>query len=180
MIYWPIIYNFKVNCLHHKVRRNFVSFCHCVNTLFLSYSNVNPYFILLTSASYFIWDCGYIITKSRPIELFNLLHHGVAIGALTTTSVITFKYQLLILMEMSNIPNYIVYDLIKSEKDSRLMRVIQLVWFGYFRIVKTPQFVYSELYKYNINKIELVCTLLILGMGYIWTFVMGKQLTKLK
>jgi hypothetical protein len=177
---WPLIYRLNTTRFNEKVRRNFVSFCHCLTTLLLNNFNVKPRVALLWSASYFIWDCGYIITKSRPIELFNLLHHGVAIGALTTTSVITFKYQLLILMEMSNIPNYIVYDLIKSEKDSRLMRVIQLVWFGYFRIVKTPQFVYSELYKYNINKIELVCTLLILGMGYIWTFVMGKQLTKLK
>jgi hypothetical protein len=179
MVWWPLIYTCNIQGLHHKVRRNFVSFCHCVNTLFLSYSNVNPYFILMTSASYFIWDIWYIWTQSRPVEWFNLLHHGLAVISLPIPRLVSLKHHLLTMMELSNVPTYIVYDLIKSNKDSKTMRIVQFLWFGYFRTVKIPQFVYQNWYNYDANIIERITIISMVVMGYIWTFVMAKKLNSM-
>lgn len=180
MVWWPLIYTYNIQGLHHKVRRNFVSFCHCINTLSLTYSNVNPYFILMTSASYFIWDIWYIWTHSRPVEWFNLFHHSLALISLPIQRLISLKHYLLTLMELSNIPNYIVYDLIKSNKDSKTMRVVQIIWFGYFRTVKIPLFVYQNWYNYDTNDIEKIIMISMVIMGYIWTFVMGKKLSSME
>ena len=177
---WPIVYQFKKNTLDHKIRRNFVSFSHCLISLFLSYTNVNIHFILINSASYFIWDMWYIIIQSQRIEWFNLLHHLMAIIPLCSYRNSIFKHKLLTMMETSNIPNYIVYDLIQSNDDTKTIKLVQFLWFGYFRTIKIPEFIYKNWNNYDMNMIEISVMIIMLIMGYIWTFWMGKKLTSME
>ena len=176
---WPIIYKIKDTQLEPKVRRNCVCFCHCLSTLILTQLNINTRIILLNSASYFIWDMWYIASQRTISEVFTLVHHVIATVSICTPRNMLIKHKLLNMMELSNVPTYIVYDLIKSNNDSKTMRLVQLIWFGYFRTVKIPLFIYHICNNYNINTSERIQLFLMTLLGYIWTGFMGVKLTSM-
>lgn len=166
---WSIIYNLKKSEIEHKVRRNNVSAIHCATTIALYRFGVSPYLTLFNSMSYFIWDSMYSV---RNLEWTMVVHHVLALVLCMARCEVKSKIETLALMETSNIFNYIVYDLIKSKKDSVAMRLVQAFWFGYYRLVKIPMFFSQNSHTCDLRLHEEYITYLLNLMGYVWTFMM--------
>lgn len=182
LIWWPMIYRFSGHPARfdHKVQRNFVSFCHCISTVFLFRDHT---FIYANTLSYFLWDTYLSFSYASLSELAYIVHHLLAmilmspVGGLPTE----VKARTIVLFEMSNIPNYIMYDLLKSNpsKDYISMRIFQLLWYGYFRLMKIPLYLYDNNEHYNnLTIYQRVSLTTVLFMGYVWTFFMLRGIAR--
>jgi len=174
---WIILFFF--NSLKLKIdtniNRNYISFAHSVSVSIISYLNIYysiNYLLHYISWTYFIWDTLYILynnIKNRNTkEFIYIYHHVVCLFALNEIdNVNSYEInQIFFYGELSNFFNYIVYHLIKtmsSEKNIIIFRIIQLLYFSYFRIYILTQlnFTYypliqNKFLKYNIFIIYLL------------------------
>ena len=108
-----------------RISRNIVAFVHAIVTLTLSglyqiiYSSFIFNIMCLFSSGYFLFDTHYII-KYESIDLLRVLylyHHLASIYILNHGPEYQI-YKILFWAELSNIPTYIVYHLLKTEPKS--------------------------------------------------------------
>ena len=121
-----------------KIRRNFVSAAHAATTCVLYSAKIGSTENLVARVSllYFIWDTVYIMAQEK-MEYGYLYHHALAIHSLLRNDIPSeIVLYILFVSEFSNLPGYYVYHQLKLGKDPAVMRVVQFLWFSYFRMYK--------------------------------------------
>ena len=159
-----------------KVATNINSIIHAVGTslfcsVYLFFPNYNIYYwIIIYSSSYFIHDILLIIRyKSIIANITYLLHHIISIYTLYTCNYDVLIKGLLI-MELSNVPNTIVYHAIKQNYSINTInhyKIYQKYIYSFLRVFCSPFLVYSY---YNIFTFYEVINLCILySLGSMWS-----------
>ena len=121
-----------------KILRNFVSAAHAATTCVLYSAKIGSTENLVARVSllYFIWDTVYIMAQEK-MEYGYLCHHALAIHSLLRNDIPSeIVLYILFVSEFSNLPMYYVYHQLKLGKDPAVMRVVQFLWFSYFRMYK--------------------------------------------
>ena len=201
MMYWPLLksiltskYFNKYLSLNmsknpEKTVNNLVSFSHSISSIFLN----TLYFLVqntsiketlvkssyLTSLSYFTYDALLIAVNKDTSSYPYIVHHLAAAVVLEDIYYLHNRDLLLylfLLAEISNLPNFVVYHLLKFDTshyksnmiNMKYLRLFQLCWFSFFRI-----FIYSFYIKecaynidHNLTKLLLVFVFL---AGVAWT-----------
>lgn len=188
-LFWPIyFYNNYLNDIPIKINLNYLSFTHSITCSGLSYILINyinnTFFnklLYYNSTSYFAFDIIQIIIRKKWNDLAYIYHHSVCLYILNDYNNNINKELILNLLyigELSNIFNYIVYDFIHKKYNLFIIyifKIIQLLWFTYYRIY---YFSYFILIYYSIYKNTFICYILlsIYLMGYIWGYGQIKKL----
>ena len=191
---WPIfcLTNY-INDIPLKINLNYLSFTHSITCTTLSYTILNynnslfiNELLYYNSTSYFIWDILQIIIRKRWNDIAYIYHHLILIFALYQYNNNINKEIILSLLyvgELSNIFNYIVYDLIKKDYNDDtiyIFRIIQLLWFIYYRVYILTniilEYYYNYVYKGLFNEWLGYLLLTIYFMGYIWGYGQIKNL----
>lgn len=146
----------------NKISRNAVSFSHSLLTSGLIGLNSKHELITLCSGSYFIWDLTYMF--ENRIEYGYIYHHLVSLLFLFSNYSPEFIHRLLLLAEISNFPGYIVYHKLKIKKNCKFEKVIQLLFYFYFRIYIFTTLVFKN-YENNFIMNNL---LVIYFLGQMW------------
>ena len=136
-----------------KIRRNFVSAAHAATTCVLYSTKIGSTENLVARVSllYFIWDTVYIMAQEK-MEYGYLYHHALAIHSLLRNDIPSeIVLYILFVSEFSNLPGYYVYHQLKLGKDPAVMRVVQFLWFSYFRMYKYIEIVvmYREIIAFQ-------------------------------
>ena len=151
-----------------KQSNNIVSAVHSIgsiilNTLYLlskseSIVSLSCYY----SYSYFVYD-GYLIAIKKNIENYPYLAHHIAALIILEDINNNINRDLLLYLylfaELSNIPNYIIYHLIKTDPGRSLKnaKLLQVLWFSFFRIILYSFYV-KDCYQnidHNLTKLNL-------------------------
>lgn len=187
---WPTVYLLYSNIYDFQNKSiifNLISSFHSLGCFYLSlitYHEPNEYNyqrLALFSASYFIWDSFKLILKN--IDLPFLYHHIFSIHVLEHIFLLDvnnfFYIKLIILGELSNFPNYLVYHLLKTKgKDdskTKYWRHIQVIWFLFFRII-VFSFILIKLHKILDDKLIIFNLYAMYILGIIWGFKQFKGL----
>lgn len=170
----------------NKINKNILSATHSIGCTFLGlvayYCNNNILLNILCcfSISYFIWDSYFIVINKDKANYPFLFHHIVTSIVL---EIIFNRYNhkilllLVIIGELSNFPNYLIYHLIKTKDKSKKLfywRHIQILWFGFFRVIV---FGYFALNIMNFLDNYIIPILLLYPMyfiGIFWVFGQAK------
>jgi len=178
--FWGIVYASLLEFFPKKRARNYTSFLHSVSCVVLtSFYKINYDILYNLSLGYFIYDTIFILLYSLKREQLYLYHHGVMFVVLKE---LHHKEQnilvsILKIGELSNFFTYIVYDMLKQNIVFyiEIVELIQLLWFGYFRIYISTILLFS---KFNILKelLSFYPLLSLYSLGYIWTFGQFKKL----
>ena len=164
-MYWPCIdYIAGLFYTDSKITRNIVSCSHAVSSCIL-YA-VNQDRMRLNSLTYFVWDTVYILEQQKTDWLL-LWHHLVTNYLLVIEAPKYVKEHVLFVLELSNLPTYVVYHMLKLERDVRLARIFQFVWMFYFRVYVMTDVVLNILHAPDIDMIPtfLICLIHIIGIN---------------
>lgn len=170
----------------NKINKNIISAIHSIGCTFLGLLtyNVNSNILLNIfcnfSISYFIWDSYFIIINKDVVNYPYLFHHTVTAIVLEIILSQYFSNILLFLViigELSNFPNYLIYHLIKTKDKSRKLyywRHIQICWFGFFRLIVFGYFAINIGNYLDSYIIPIVLLYPMYFMGIYWIFGQAK------
>ena len=164
-MYWPFIdYIAGLFYKDSKITRNIVSCSHAVSSCILYAVNQDQ--MRLNSLTYFVWDTVYILEQQKTDWLL-LWHHLVTNYLLVIEAPKYVKEHVLFVLELSNLPTYLVYHMLKLERDVRLARIFQFVWMFYFRVYVMTDVVLNILHAPDIDMIPtfLICLIHIIGIN---------------
>jgi TLC domain len=171
------------------VANNMVSAIHC--SLYLLQYNFNDKsamnYAIHVSIGYFIYDLLYILrsiyiaTINRQPQAQNhvvyVFHHIIVLYILNDTLTSIYADTLLCayyLAEISNLTLYTSYHLRKEYPNHKTITVVfdvfQLLWYSYFRIIKTSLLLYynaPQFFEYTLAGQS--CVVIIHTMGILWT-----------
>ena len=171
-----------------KIKNNYVSFTHALSCTFVSgtsiYFNYPIYLqniLLKLSTTYFSWDTFLMIFNKEYNNVPFIYHHIVCFYMLyklkhnEETELITNVF---FIGELSNLFNYIVYHMIQTKQPKHIinkMKIIQLLWFSYFRVFYMSKMLYNHFsnIKDNILAFNLVSVYM---MGLFWGFKQLKSI----
>jgi len=171
-----------------KIIRNKLAFSNAIGTLLLGityyYTGNETIFNLaiLYPTSYYIYDTYLIIINKYYSEMPYIYHHIVTIYLLeniflTNLNVRYILLNILISAELSNLPIYAVYHLIKTgdknkpEFYNRLInwKKFQIVWYVIIRVIYFSYIIYHK--YYNIEGFilrNLIITIYLLGIYWVF------------
>lgn len=178
---WEYLYRFlqdKKITNTRKSNKNIISFTHSIITTAITYYNIshdlNSYNILYNfSFSYFIWDIIYILLNKDFNDLIYIYHHIIclfALNSLTNNSDSKIINKLFYYGEASNFFNYIVYHCIKlnySKKSLTFLKIVQFLWFFYFRMILISKSIYTDFNSID-NKYLAYVMLTIYILSFVW------------
>ena len=165
------------------ILRNYLSFSHSAISSLLTYLSLSmsqpiwiQQLIIAVSGSYFVWDTFYICLKQQwKKECLYLYHHAVCLLLLWNLWIGINPYWLtytVMIGEISNLWNYIVYHMIKMKSSLQLilpMKIIQVGWFSYFRMVCLSSALLTNFHE--LQGVLLPYNLLVIyGMGLLWGY----------
>ena len=175
-MYWPII-DLIAGLFYSdiKIIRNIVSCSHAVSSCIL-YA-VNKDRMMINSLTYFVWDTLYIL-EQKNVDWMLLWHHLISNYLLLVRAPNNYiKERILFTLELSNLPTYVVYHMLKLEKDVRLVRVFQFIWSCYFRVYIMTNIIINNILDHDSDiTILLVCLIYIIGINF--NICILKQITK--
>lgn len=193
-ILWPML-NFSLHKNYHKIYDNHAPLLQNKIVRNFS-SAINGGVFILTSflylltgwdflfrlslyapLTYYTWDTHYIILNKKTREQGLVYHHLITILLTNFTLYKCAGYESIywayLCIELSNFAIYSVYHLInvsKRDNDSQLelltYKLMQLGWYGFFRIVVCTYMLYYHLNK--INVLLKLSSLLIYVLGGLW------------
>ena len=174
-MYWPII-DVVAGLFYSdtKITRNIVSCSHAVSSCILYV--VNPTRMMLNSLTYFAWDTVYIIEQQK-MDWLLLCHHLVTNYLLLVEAPKYIKEHVLFVLELSNLPTYIVYHMIKLKKDVSLARMVQFMWSCYFRVYVMSGIIINIIHDPDITTVPILLVLLIYIIGINLNICILKQIT---
>lgn len=206
-LFWPMFFLMNwIQEIPKKISTNYLSFVHSVGATSLSYYlisndfNIQPNWIRIDSElifhysmSYFIWDSLQILYNTGwKKEWAYLLHHSICLimlGKLYLGENVEEIVNILFVGEASNFFNYVVYHMIKKKiKYSTVIKikVIQMMWFVYFRIYWFSLIVYEYYFLFE-DRIIPNILMIVYFMGYVWgagqmksLYLDGNQLLRTK
>jgi len=189
-IFWPIVKfitckpeiqkTLKFNTKNsEKLSNNIVSATHSIGSIILNmlyFLTKSENIVSLScyySYSYFVYD-GYLIAIKKNIENYPYLAHHIAALVILEDISNNINRNLLLYLylfaEISNIPNYIIYHLIKIDPERNLKnaKLLQVLWFSFFRVLLYSFYV-KDCYQnidHNLTKLNLA---FIYFAGAYWT-----------
>jgi hypothetical protein len=134
---------------------NFISLTHASISSILALTHIvtensNLYYILRCySTGYFLYDIIYSIKEQPyPLNIGFTYHHIATILYLYQNPKIYRTDEILFFAELSNIPSYFVYYLLKTNKQSKhlkLMKKIQFIFYSFIRVFLTSYYLYKTM-----------------------------------
>lgn len=169
---WQLIYENSPWPDKPKLSRNLVSAVHSFLTVALLTTKhfIKYEIIVINSVSYFIWDLIYMF-KTR-IEPMFVYHHLVAISLLLSNLDKYLIRDVFFYGELSNVFNYIVYHFLQTDVECWKLRIVQSLWFSYFRMYKFTLILLDNI-QYNIIAYNGFVLYL---MGMYWSCMQVKKL----
>ena len=132
---------------------NFISLTHAsvssiLALLHIITKNANLYYILRCySTGYFLHDIIYSIKEQPyPLNIGFTYHHIATILYLYQNPKTYRTDEIIFFAELSNIPSYFVYYLLKTNKQSKhlkLIKKIQFVFYSFIRVFVTSYYLYT-------------------------------------
>ena len=170
--YWFLLYSYFEEFYGDKRGRNYVSFTHSV--LFIE-SVYNKKEVVELSVAYFIYD---LLLSNFKRDFVYVIHHIASLYLLYDfkNNEAIYIIDLIYYGEVSNFFNYIVYDLIKQNSDTdvlKLMKHIQAVWYTTIRVC-LPYIAYDKLHIIHTYQSIYIMYLLYI-MGLMWSVYMIKS-----
>lgn len=163
-----------------KISRNIICLVHTILTLIfiLSYDllQLRPFinYMSIVSTGYFIFDTYYILKfyQLDTLKFMYLYHHGAIIYSLSQHEITKKCYYMAFLWaEISNIPLYVVYHLIKSDPESKLLTTFKKIQKYTYLFARVPMMSYYTylMYLEIENRVGFYITLPVYFLGVIWT-----------
>ena len=191
---WPFMYLVLGNDTEKqlKLTRNFIGLmdaflCCMYSLLWFIYDNDAYYQLsIIIPTSYYIWDSYLIIINKLHKENPYVYHHIVSIWVLASLSdsnslFSSIMYSPLIFAELSNLPLYVTYYVIKSYPKLQnnkpninniymqlVTKTIQLFIYFVIRIVVFTYLIYEKFNILDINILLKMCIFSIYLLGCIW------------
>jgi hypothetical protein len=169
---WQLIYDNSPWPEKPKLSRNLVSAVHSflAVALLTTRKEMKYEIIVLNSISYFIWDLIYMMKYRK--EPFYIYHHILVICVLLSNFDqhlirVGFYYG-----ELSNFPMYIVYHCLHSNLECYPLKVIQAIWYPYFRVFKFSKLL-LKYFEYNLIYYNLV---ILYVCGFLFSIFQIKKL----
>ena len=158
--------------LFHAIGASGLTFCY----LFLSPKNESLYYVIKTfSTGYFLNDIGFCAKHMKGIVKYSYLYHHLATMFYINSNAL-YSMEGIWLAELSNIPSYIVYYLLKTKNPNvKLWKKIQFITYAFIRLPVLAYYVYLG-YKNSGNMIPIYVMTPVYIMGLIWTKSLYKQL----
>ena len=166
-----------------KMANNFTALFHAIGTsgltisyLFLSPKNESLYYVFKTfSTGYFLYDIGFCAKHMKGLLKYCYLYHHMASMYYINSNPL-YSAEGVGLAELSNIPSYFVYYLLKTKNPNvKLMRKIQFMTYSLVRLPLLSYYLYLS-YKNSRNKMPVFAMIPVYIMGLIWTKSLYKQL----
>ena len=159
-----------------KLAMNSTSFVHACSASIISLLG-NWKLMRFNTGGYFLFDILYIIRNSK-INILNILYFYHHIAGLYYISLNPNVYNWVTNIgwgEFSNIMNYIVYYYLKTGDTKKIIlwKKIQLIWFGFMRIILFSYLGYNEI-KDEKKRKKLYPVIPLYLLGLIWTYGMIK------
>lgn len=179
---------------NNKIIRNMNGFYNVLGTvcLYFLYLYTNNNTILSLSIIYpktfYTYDIYFILHNKLSSEYPYVYHHVIAVFMLeymtyVNDTVFNLLYKSFMAAEISNIPLYVVYFLVKTITKSTFnyyiilySKVIQTYWFMIIRIFYFGRLIYYELHLLNEYLILKYSLLTIYLMGFYWLIGQIKSL----
>ena len=155
-----------------KLSRNTVSMYHSVLVIGLCYME-SHILIKYLSIGYFLYDTIHTLKQRSLLNSGFILHHILCMIALNYIDDKNYTYhfiQFIKYSEISNIPMYIVYDMMHTKKNPNVIALVQCVQTILFMIIRGPILFY---YGFNLttspNVTYYVSGLwIVYGLGLFW------------
>lgn len=161
-----------------KISRNYIALLHAISALTLSGLYLITKLIFLynwmsiISTGYFLFDFYYIILFENInfLRLLYIYHHICSIYILTYGPDCQV-YRIIFWAEVSNIPSYIVYHLIKTNPSSVILKKWKFIQKIIYTIVRIPILGYQSYYIYWAveDKTPFFIGFPVYLIGFIWT-----------
>jgi len=166
-----------------KMSNNFTALFHAIVTsgltfgyLFLSPNNESLYYVFKKfSTGYFLYDMIFCLKNLKsPLKYVYLYHHMASMYYINSDTL--YSVEGVLASELSNIPSYIVYYLLKTKNPNvKLMKNIQFIIYSLIRLPLLGYYLYLS-YKIKGNKMPVYAMTPVYIMGLIWTKSLYKQL----
>lgn len=162
-----------------KISNNVVSAVHSIGSIilnmlyFLTKSNNIISLSCLYSYSYFVYD-GYLIAIKKNVENYPyMIHHIAALVVLEDINKNINRDLLLylyLLAEISNLPNYVIYHILKinPNRDLKHAKLLQMLWFSFFRVFLYSLYV-KDCFKNIDHNLTKLTMFFIYFAGAYWT-----------
>lgn len=169
---------------NENVIKNFIHIINAILTIFWSITNLfNDYLFILFFIAFYVFDIIYIFVNLEiKKNISNLLHHIFAIICslipLFYNNFIDQYKELGFMLEFSNLPLYLNYHFHKvypnNKKLLQYSTLIQLLVYGYFRIIAFGMYFYYKMFIYKLDNafvfILYISTISIYLMGIAWSY----------
>ena len=166
-----------------KMANNFTALFHAIGAsgltfgyLFLSPNNESLYYVLKKfSTGYFLYDMVFCLKNLKsPLKYVYLYHHMASMYFINSNPL--YWAEGIGAAEISNIPSYIVYYLLKTKNPNvKLMKKIQFITYSLIRLPVLGYYLYLS-YKNSGYKMPIYAMMPVYIMGLIWTKSLYKQL----
>ena len=171
--------------MERNMSNNFTAYFHASTVATLSFTQLMTedkllyYLLKKFSTGYFLYDLRQIL-KYNKLSLMNaayLYHHLASIYFLHNAPA-DMGSQVMFWSELSNIPSYFVYFLMKQKnKNGEKLRLLEKIQFYLFLIIRFPILTYMAYDTVKAGKEKPVYPIIpIYLMGLVWTYKLGKKL----
>ena len=164
-----------------NIANNYTSFFHAIGCVYFGASYfINPndqlyYFMTKFSTGYFLYDTLNIL-KYKKLNFLNICyiyHHLSTVNYLRNTNIVYRVPEVLFWAELSNIPSYLVYNMMKQTKNEKQIKTLKKLQFYVYSFIRVPlitKLLYETLNSDKIeNKTSIYMILPIYVMGLVWT-----------
>ena len=132
----------------------------------------NPTLFKINSGGYFLFDILYLIRnrKMNALHAMYIYHHIACLYYLSLNPNIFNWMNIMGIMELSNIPNYIVYYHLKkkNEKEIKIWKQLQLAIYPFLRIIIGGALAYNEI-KHKYKRVQLYPVIPLYFFSILWS-----------
>lgn len=166
-----------------EMANNFTALFHAIGAsgltfgyLFLSPNNESLYYLIKTfSTGYFLNDIGFCAKYMKGLVKYCYLYHHLATTFYINSNAL-YSMEGIWLAELSNIPSYIVFYLLKTKNPNvKLWKKVQFITYAFIRLPVLAYYVYLG-YKNSGYMIPVYVMTPVYIMGLIWTKSLYNQL----
>ena len=180
-----MIHNSLNTVMERKLANNFSALFHAMGcgSLGLSYmltKNPDLYYLLKKfSTGYFLYDTVHSAQHiKQPLSSMYMYHHLATMYYLHQNPTVYNTAQILFFGEVSNIPSYFVYYLLKKGKNKKTLALAKKIQFCVYSFIRLPIATYLtyDVLRTVDNRIPVYSMIPVYLMGLIWTKSLWKNL----
>ena len=186
-LYFTGLHSIFEKDLTRNMANNFTAFSHAIGASVLGFyylwgrEEMLYYILKKHGTGYFLYDMIHILKygKRNKLNAIYLYHHLTSIYILHQDPLIYRGGEILFLAELSNIPSYIVYYLLKNKLgNGEKLKLMKKVQFFTYTIIRWPimgyMFIKSLMKAKNKNPFFAIIPVYI--MGLFWSYNLWKNL----